>query len=333
MEKNTLAYLSFFGVIFTLTVISLGAWVRLTDAGLGCPDWPGCYGILGVPDTDLELHQANTLYPNANIDIGKAYREMLHRYFAGVLGIYVFVLSYLSIKHSESRFYLIPILLVILIIIQSLLGMWTVTELVKPTIVTLHLMMGILTAVLIFWNGMQFYPIEINKNGYDLKLITITLICILGLITQIFLGGWTSTNYASLACTDFPKCVGKWWPENMNMIKAFTLTNLPDINYEGGFLSNDDKITIHFIHRIWALVLTFLFGILFFYVFYMQSEKFFQKIGLIILTIFVLQIILGISNVVYSLPLMIAVFHTVNAAILLLSLSALLYYSTHKGIQ
>ena len=328
MNDKTIAKISFFGALLTLLVISLGAWVRLTDSGLGCPDWPGCYGIFGTPDTDAEIAQAKALYPDAKIDIGKVWREMLHRYLAGILGIYIIAASYFSLKYSKGRSAAVPMFLILLIFIQSMMGMLTITELVKPTIVTTHLLLGMITASLIFWNGLRFQPVNFEFKNYDIKLVTITLLCTLALIIQIILGGWTSTNYASLACTDFPRCLGQWWPENMQFENAFRINDLPNINYEGGFLDYNSKVTVHFIHRLGALLVTILFSILFIYIFYIQKNEIFKKIGIIILVFFLVQILLGISNIVHSLPLSIAVLHTVNAAILLMSMSTLLFYST-----
>ena len=154
MDDSKISKLSFVGALFTLIVISLGAWVRLTDAGLGCPDWPGCYGLLTTPDTVDELAKAREYYPNADIDVGKAWREMLHRYMAGLLGLYVFFITYISIKYSK-RSYTLPVLISILIIIQAIMGMLTVTMLVKPTIVTTHLFFGMLTATLLFINSLN----------------------------------------------------------------------------------------------------------------------------------------------------------------------------------
>ena len=205
MHINTIQKMSFFGALFTLVVIGVGAWVRLTDAGLGCPDWPGCYGLLSTPDSPDELAYAKNLYPDANIDVSKAFGEMLHRYVAGILGLYVFLISYLSIKYVKHVSNALPVILVILIITQSIMGMLTVTELVKPTIVTTHLVLGMLTATLLCLNGLQLnegYEVKL----YDKPLVIFIILCIFSLLVQIILGGWTSTNYASLACTDFPRC-------------------------------------------------------------------------------------------------------------------------------
>ena len=271
MVKNkTISNLSFFGAFITLIVISAGAWVRLTDAGLGCPDWPGCYGMLTPPNTEKEIFEAQNSYPNSTIDIGKASREMLHRYLAGFLGLYILIVSYLTIKNGNNRSIVLPILLVLLIIIQSLMGMLTVTQLVKPTIVTIHLLLGMMTASLIMINGFIFLEKESDSSEVDKPLLTLIVICTFALIIQIFLGGWTSTNYASLACTDFPKCLNQWWPSEMSFDKAFTLLNLPDINYEGGYLDYTYKLAIHFTHRVGALILSILFLSLFIYIYFLH---------------------------------------------------------------
>ena len=325
MDDSKISKLSFIGALFTLIVISLGAWVRLTDAGLGCPDWPGCYGLLTTPDTVDELAKAREYYPNADIDVGKAWREMLHRYMAGLLGLYVFFITYISIKYSK-RSYTLPVLISILIIIQAIMGMLTVTMLVKPTIVTTHLFFGMLTATLLFINSLKYSNISMSSEKIPaIALIVITITWVF-LIIQILLGGWTSTNYASLACTDFPKCLDQWYPKEMIFNEAFNVINLPDVNYEGGILAYGAKVAIHYSHRITALILTFVFISALYVVFKLNKHSLLKKLMSISIIFFILQVILGISNVVYSLPLNIAVWHTMNAAILMALISSALYY-------
>ena len=325
MDDSKISKLSFVGALFTLIVISLGAWVRLTDAGLGCPDWPGCYGLLTTPDTVDELAKAREYYPNADIDVGKAWREMLHRYMAGLLGLYVFFITYISIKYSK-RSYMLPVLISILIIIQAIMGMLTVTMLVKPTIVTTHLFFGMLTATLLFINSLKYSNISMSSEKIPAIALIVISITWVFLIIQILLGGWTSTNYASLACTDFPKCLDQWYPKEMIFNEAFNVINLPDVNYEGGILAYGAKVAIHYSHRITALILTFVFISALYVVFKLNKHSLLKKLMSISIIFFILQIILGIANVVYSLPLNIAVWHTMNAAILMALISSALYY-------
>ena len=326
MDDSKISKLSFLGAFFTLFVISLGAWVRLTDAGLGCPDWPGCYGLLTTPDTVDELAKAKENYPGANIDVGKAWREMLHRYVAGLLGLYVFFVTYISVKYSEKN-YTLPVLISILIIVQAIMGMLTVTMLVKPTIVTTHLFFGMLTATLLFINGLKYADISISQNKIPTYVFAGIILTWSLLILQILLGGWTSTNYASLACTDFPKCLDQWYPKEMIFDGAFNLLNLPDINYEGGFLAYGSKVAVHYVHRVTALVLTIFFILTIYATFKLKGHLFLKRVIGVSIVFFVLQVVLGISNVVYSLPLNIAVWHTMNAAILMALISGALYYS------
>ena len=325
MDDSKISKLSFVGALFTLIVISLGAWVRLTDAGLGCPDWPGCYGLLTTPDTEDGLAKAREYYPNADIDVGKAWREMLHRYMAGLLGLYVFFITYISIKYSK-RSYTLPVLISILIIIQAIMGMLTVTMLVKPTIVTTHLFFGMLTATLLFINSLKYSDISMSPEKIPAIALIIITITWVFLIIQILLGGWTSTNYASLACTDFPKCLDQWYPKEMIFNEAFNVINLPDVNYEGGILAYGAKVAIHYSHRITALILTFVFISAIYVVFKLNKHSLLKKLMSISIIFFILQVILGISNVAYSLPLNIAVWHTMNAAILMALISSALYY-------
>ena len=251
MKIELIKKLSYIGAFFTLLVISAGAWVRLTDAGLGCPDWPGCYGILSTPDTDDEIARAKEFYPDATIDVGKAWREMFHRYLAGILGLYVFFISFLTYKYAKHVSIFLPISLSALIIVQSLMGMLTVTELVKPTIVTTHLILGMSTACLLLWNGLRIGSISDTSSS---KFNAFIKLCIVALVIQIILGGWTSTNYASLACPDFPKCTEQWWPDNMNFDRGFTIFGLPDINYEVNHMEYYAKLAVHFTHRVGALL-------------------------------------------------------------------------------
>ena len=325
MDDLKIAKLSFIGALFTLVVISLGAWVRLTDAGLGCPDWPGCYGLLTTPDTADELAKAKEYYPDADIDVGKAWREMLHRYMAGILGLYVFFITFISVKYSKKN-YTLPVLLSVLIVIQAIMGMLTVTMLVKPTIVTTHLFFGMLTATLLFINAINYSGISVSHKRIPLFALVLISATWLFLIAQILLGGWTSTNYASLACTDFPKCLDQWYPKEMVFDGAFDLIGLPDVNYEGGILAYGAKVAIHYSHRITALILTVIYILAVYTVLKLKEHIFLKKIMGLSIIFFILQIILGISNVVYSLPLNIAVWHTMNAAILMAFISSAFYY-------
>ena len=325
MDDLKIAKLSFIGALFTLVVISLGAWVRLTDAGLGCPDWPGCYGLLTTPDTADELAKAKEYYPDADIDVGKAWREMLHRYMAGILGLYVFFITFISVKYSKKN-YTLPVLLSVLIVIQAIMGMLTVTMLVKPTIVTTHLFFGMLTATLLFINAINYSDINVSPKRIPFFALVLISATWLFLIAQILLGGWTSTNYASLACTDFPKCLDQWYPKEMVFDGAFDLIGLPDVNYEGGILAYGAKVAIHYSHRITALILTVIYISAVYTVLKLKEHIFLKKLMGVSIIFFILQIILGISNVVYSLPLNIAVWHTMNAAILMAFISSAFYY-------
>jgi len=325
MDDLKIAKLSFIGALFTLVVISLGAWVRLTDAGLGCPDWPGCYGLLTTPDTADELAKAKEYYPDADIDVGKAWREMLHRYMAGILGLYVFFITFISVKYSKKN-YTLPVLLSVLIVIQAIMGMLTVTMLVKPTIVTTHLFFGMLTATLLFINAINYSGINVSPKRIPFFALVLISATWLFLIAQILLGGWTSTNYASLACTDFPKCLDQWYPKEIVFDGAFDLIGLPYLNYEGGILAYGAKVAIHYSHRITALILTVIYILAVYTILKLKEHIFLKKLMGVSIIFFILQIILGISNVVYSLPLNIAVWHTMNAAILMAFISSAFYY-------
>jgi cytochrome c oxidase assembly protein subunit 15 len=244
---------------------------------------------------------------------------------AGLLGLYVFFITYISIKYSK-RSYTLPVLISILIIIQAIMGMLTVTMLVKPTIVTTHLFFGMLTATLLFINSLKYSNTSMTSEKIPAIALIIITITWIFLIIQILLGGWTSTNYASLACTDFPKCLDQWYPKEMIFNEAFNVINLPDVNYEGGILAYGAKVAVHYTHRITALILTFVFISALYVVFKLNKHSLLKKIMSISIIFFILQVILGISNVVYSLPLNIAVWHTMNAAILMALISSALYY-------
>ena len=183
-----------------------------------------------------------------------------------------------------------------------------------------------LTATLLFINSLKYSNISMSSEKIPAIALIIITITWVFLIIQILLGGWTSTNYASLACTDFPKCLDQWYPKEMIFNEAFKVINLPDVNYEGGILAYGAKVAIHYSHRITALILTFVFISALYVVFKLNKHSLLKKLMSISIIFFILQVILGISNVVYSLPLNIAVWHTMNAAILMALISSALYY-------
>lgn len=327
MNKQTLfARLGLIATALALCVVILGAYVRLSDAGLGCPDWPGCYGYLGVPKTEQEVMTANSLYPERPVEAHKAWKEMVHRYFAGILGLLVFSLAFIAWRNRRQpgQALKLPLFLSVLIIFQALLGMWTVTIKLKPLIVMLHLMGGMATLSLLWWLTLRHLNLfaRLRVAVRESRLKKLVLIGLLVVVGQIMLGGWTSANYAALHCTDFPTCQGEWWPQT-DFGEAFTMWHGIGPDYEGGVMSNTARVTVHVTHRVGALIVFLYLGALGLMLLLGRLGESLRPMGLTLLVIMLLQVSLGIANVLLSLPLGVAVAHNSVGALLLLTLVTL----------
>lgn len=324
MPKDVFARLTLIASILALCVVILGAFVRLSDAGLGCPDWPGCYGHIGVPHSGEAISQAEQAYPDRPVEAHKAWKEMVHRYFAGTLGLLILAAAIVAWRrrHQAGQQVKVPLLLVAVVIFQALLGMWTVTLLLKPLVVMGHLLGGMTTLALLWWVTLRQTHWFTGPSIAIPKLRTMALVGLVIVVLQIMLGGWTSSNYAALACPDFPTCQGQWWP-NTDFSTAFTLWHGLGINYDGGILDNAARLTIHLTHRIGA-VITFLYmWWLAISVYRGARDTARRRIALTLMGIVSLQFLLGIGNVVLSLPLPVAVAHNGVAALLLLTVVTL----------
>ncbi len=304
-----------FAVLLALVVIVLGAYTRLSDAGLGCPDWPGCYGQLSVPDkvTGSEFERP--------LESGKAWKEMIHRYVAGTLGLLILVILFMVIKGLPNirQSIALPLLLLVTVIFQALLGMWTVTLLLSPIIVTAHLMGGMTTLSLLWLLLLnQGKRREYGTSTVSSGLKFMAALGLIFVIVQIFLGGWTSSNYAAVACgVDFPTCASQWWP-TLDFVNGFDLSHKPGVNYEFGVLDSPARMAIQIVHRIGALIVfVYLLGLVF------ALLKQHKKLAVFLLLILFLQVSLGIMNVVFALPLAVAVLHNLVAAFLLMTLLAI----------
>ena len=359
--------IAWLAVALALCVIVFGAFVRLSNAGLSCPDWPTCYGKAAWPTHAAQIvdHAATDIRP---VDPSKAWREQFHRMIAGLLGVLVLTLALLATrKRPQGWLHVIgaslavaiaiplymrgmhvaasalavlgEVLLLVgvlrwsnvdlarastltlaVIIFQALLGMWTVTWLLKPIVVMAHLLGGLLTFSLLVWIAWRATDIPIFiANAAKLRRLLIVGIVLLGV--QIALGGWTSANYAALACgTDFPKCAGQWWPPH-DFREGFVLWRGIGVDYEGGILDNAARVAIQLAHRLMALVVAVYLLVL--------SARLLRNPGLrgwgVLLGLLVLvQVGLGIANVVMSLPLHLAVVHNAGATALLFVLVTLL---------
>ena len=309
----------------TFVVIVLGAYTRLKDAGLGCPDWPGCYGYLTVPAGEEEIQDALERFPDAEFDVSKAWIEVIHRIFAGALGLLIFGMTITNIvrnRRGQEKLSVVLLLTSIVVCFQAILGMLTVTLQLLPLIVTSHLAGGLMTFSLVFLYMLQLYRQDSKASQDKTYAIGKTMkgLAYLGLgliIAQVLLGGWVSTNYAALACPDFPLCNGELIPP-ADFATGFDIVHPLGINYEGGVLDDEARVAIHWTHRVGALVLV-LFWLGFYAVAKMRklADRQFE-IG-VVLGIMAVQIILGITNVLGGLPLMVAVMHNGVAAILLLA--------------
>ena len=310
--------LIFITLLLTVVVIILGAYTRLSDAGLGCPDWPGCYGHLTVPE------QVTDPQYNRPLEVRKAWIEMIHRYVASSLGLLILAIFFLTLRHKQQlhQSLVLPSLLVVVVIFQGLLGMWTVTKLLSPVVVTAHLLGGLTTLSLLWllWLSQQ----RKAKANYQLLhtqafsgLRAMALAVLLLVIGQIFLGGWTSTHYAAVACgVSFPECHGELWPP-ADFAEGFSIHMQDNVDYQYGILGNPARTAIHLSHRAGALVVFLVVGGFSLWL-WLKRRALVGFLPIWMIAMLLLQLSLGIMNVVLALPLGVAVAHTAGAAILLL---------------
>ena len=327
--NQTIRRLAMIAAIIAFCVIVLGAWVRLSHAGLGCPDWPGCYGQLTWPDAASEIETANQSFPERPYESNKAWREMVHRYLAGTLMLLIFAIGWQAWRGPQTnrKFRLLATALVILIIFQALLGMWTVTLKLKPIIVMAHLLGGLTSFSLILW--LMFSSGRQTADNPSMKIRRmrgpiITAVVILAM--QIALGGWTSANYAALACPDVPMCMGQWWPDT-DFREGFILWREIGVDYEGGLLDQRSRVAIHMTHRIGAVVTLLVLVVL---AFRLIKVPRLRTGGQLLMALVLAQFTLGVLNVALHLPLSNAVAHNAGAAILLTTLLGLLYKTTAR---
>lgn len=371
LPLRTLAWVA---CVFAFCVIVFGAFVRLSNAGLSCPDWPTCYGRITWPVKPAAVARADHAFPNRPVETGKAWREQSHRFLAGTLGLLVLAEALVATFPTKRRFGLviaaviligvgiplymardyvassvlaalgealllgvmvswhgagwrrIAVLALAVVCFQALLGMWTVTWLLKPIVVTGHLLGGMTTFALLAWVAWRMTLRE-HRDRQSARLFAPVVIGLVLLACQIFLGGWTSSNYAALACgigkSAFPTCLGQWWPA-MDFHQGFVLWRGIGVDYQGGILDAAARAAIQMVHRCGALVV-------FVYLTWLAHRV--GRAGmrwpaLALMLLLLAQVALGISNVVLGLPLPVAVAHNGGAALLLFTLVGLLVRSS-----
>ncbi|MCG7544714.1 COX15/CtaA family protein [Pseudoalteromonas sp. MM17-2] len=316
--------------ILAVLVVGLGAYTRLSDAGLGCPDWPGCYGFLTVPDQAHEIQKVQQHFPGAQVDQGKALKEMVHRYFAGGLGLLILALAVYALRHAKLPHVplRLPMVLLLLVIFQALLGMWTVTMNLQPLVVMGHLLGGFSIASLLWLLYLRTHsqpvfggdPGARASLGWSLSALVVVVI-------QIALGGWLAANYAATHCIGFPMCAGS---EAFSLSSVFQLPT-EHSNYEFGVLSFESRMSIHLLHRFGAFITAVVLLSAMWQVFRSaQSQMIKQACGWVVAAL-VAQISLGIALVQMSIPLNVALAHNLMALLLLLTLVRLCYLQKSKS--
>ena len=321
VSLKKLKIIAFLGVFLAFGVVSLGAWTRLVDAGLGCPDWPGCYGFAIFPMTETEIAQANELYPERKFEIEKAIPEVVHRYFAGFLGLLIigiFIMS-LYLKPYNSLVTKLTGAVVVLVLCQSTFGYLTVSLKLWPQVVTMHLLGGFATTTLLFLTYMKLKDLDTGSSepyGVSKKNFNLLNFAFPVLVAQIILGVWLSSNYAAFACPDFPLCQGQILPDS-DFRMGFNFMQSIGPDYLGGKLDHQSRTAIHLVHRLGAILVTFYFVAL---IASFYSEKL-KKYSGVLSFFLLLQLLLGISNIIYRLPLYVAIAHNLGALFLLLAIS------------
>ncbi|WP_086981227.1 COX15/CtaA family protein [Vibrio aphrogenes] len=362
--EKWLLWLIKISLALTLVVIILGAYTRISDAGLGCPDWPGCYGQMVVPSHSEDIIRATQHFPEHTIEPNKAWLEMIHRYVAGTLGLFIVALAFVSMKvsHVSKR---LPLALVLVVFFQAALGMWTVTLKLMPIIVVLHLFGGffLLSLLFIFYLSLRcpftpshnyFHSVELPTHCVNSKLslakganlyketnlytgpklykgtnlykgpnlYTGCWLVLMILSAQIFLGGWTSSNYAALVCTRLPLCDGNWW-QAWNLPGAFTIFQhsllMENGSFEYGVLDYGSRMTIHILHRMGAVCTALAIVIFAWRLWRSHVHPRLNYAAGTLVGLLAIQIGLGVSNIVLHLPVILAVLHNFVAALLLLN--------------
>jgi cytochrome c oxidase assembly protein subunit 15 len=301
-------------------VVVFGAFVRLSDAGLGCPDWPGCYGHVGVPASEAALAQVRDRFPDSVLEHRKAWIEMIHRYLAGVLGLLVLALAVLGVRwrHALGQSPALAVGLVGLVMVQAAFGMWTVTLLLMPVIVTTHLLGGMTTLALLAWLVARQSAVGGLASGRR-PSPRWALAALVAVGLQIALGGWVSTNYAGMACQDYPLCHGALLPD-MDFSHGFTLWRQLGVTAAGEPLSNASLNAIQWLHRKWALVVL---AAVLFAAWKARQHRHTRVAGTVAGLLVLAQAGIGIANVLWVLPLPLAVAHNAGAAALLVMLVVL----------
>jgi cytochrome c oxidase assembly protein subunit 15 len=338
-------------LILCFIVVVFGAYVRLSNAGLGCPDWPGCYGQITVPAAPHEVAQAQESFPQRPVEAPKAWKEMIHRYLATTLGTLLVVLAALAwTGRGPDGARALTLGLVGTVCVQGALGALTVLWQVNPLTVTGHLLVGLTTLALLWWLWLHstraarlagqrelhnereawgsLQRAALNASPAGLRLLAPLALLLLG--AQIFLGGWTSTNYAAAACPDFPTCQGSLWPKT-DFEQAFTLWRGLGINYEYGVLDNAGRVTIHLMHRCGAAIVGIVLGGLALYLLLAGRTPQWRRLGAVLAAALVLQITIGVSLVLLHFPLWLGDAHNAGAAILLLTVLALNFFAWRPG--
>jgi heme a synthase len=322
--RRTLMIFTACAVALVLVVVVLGAFTRLKDAGLGCPDWPGCYGHLTWPTSDTEVAAAEARFPEAPVEHDKTWPEMVHRYFASALGLVIFTILVLTWRW-QRREPTLPLklcaFLAALVVLQGAFGAWTVTLKLWPQVVTAHLLGGFATASCLWLMLLRLShwrpALVVSPVVKKLALLALLLV-----IVQIALGGWTSANYAAIACPDLPTCHGVWWPA-ADYAQGFNIFQHVGPNYLGGLLDNHARTAIHFVHRLGAVTVTLVLLVLAISLWRLKATG--RGLALVLFAALVLQVSLGISNVYWALPLPVAVAHNAFGLVLLLVLVTINY--------
>ena len=314
-------------LFLTFDLIMFGAFTRLTDSGLGCPDWPGCYGQANPLQAHADIRAAETAMPTGPVTVVKAWIEMIHRYLAMGIGVLIVALMaiawrrWLQSGRKQMKFSpLFPTLLFAFVCVQGAFGAWTVTMKLQPIIVTIHLLLGMTLLALLTWFGARSsdHP-AVSHSASALRISAILAIVLL--VMQISLGGWVSSNYAALACPDFPLCQGAMFPQ-MDFANGFTLWRDLGMTAKGDYLPFPALTAIHWTHRAFALVVVMLVAWVGINAFKIEGLR---KTARWLLIMIALQFTIGVSTVFLKLPLALAVAHNGGAALLMILLVTLNY--------